>query len=92
MVFGEAVLGRGMPEPCQFPSLDSCQTGFLWTFKEAALALHAIVGFVLHIGDAEKFSHALGLESLDPFLRVSRLGPCFTVIEEGGRDNRLVQL
>ena len=32
--FGEAVVACDMPEPCKFPSLDSCQKRFLWTHKE----------------------------------------------------------
>ena len=28
--FGKAVVARGMPKPCDFPSLDSCQKGLLW--------------------------------------------------------------
>ena len=40
----------------------------------------------------EKFVHALGFESLDPFFNVSKQGPCFTAVEEDGGDKRLVQL
>ena len=29
--FGEAVVAFDMPEPCKFPSLDSCPKNFLWT-------------------------------------------------------------
>ena len=54
-----------MPEPCKFPSLDSCQKRFLWTHNEVDLAPHLVVGLVLQVGDMEKFLHALGLESLD---------------------------
>ena len=32
----------------------------------------------------EKFSHALGFQSLDPSFRVSKQGPCFTAVEEVG--------
>ena len=78
-----------MPEPCEFPSLDSCQKRFLWTHKEVFLALHPVVDLLLQVGDVEKFPHALGLENLDPlffflssFLRVSKQGPCFTAVEE----------
>ena len=45
---------------------------------------------MFQVGDAEKFPQALGLESLDPFLRVSKRGPCLTAIEESGDDKRLV--
>ena len=32
-----------MPEPCKFPSLDSCWKRFLWTHEEADLAQHPVV-------------------------------------------------
>ena len=67
MVFGEAVLGRGMPEPCQFPSLDSCQKMFLWTQKEVDPAQHPVGGLVLQVGDTEKFPRAQAFESPNPF-------------------------
>ena len=66
--FEEAVMAFDMPKPCKFPSLDSCQMRFLWTHKEADLALHPVFGLVLQVGDVEKFTQALGFESLDPFL------------------------
>ena len=37
--FGEALLACDMPEPCKFPSLDSCQKRILWTHKQADPAL-----------------------------------------------------
>ena len=46
--FGEAVVACDMPELCKFPFLDSCQKRFLWTHKEVNLALHPVVGLVLH--------------------------------------------
>ena len=67
--FGEAVVVCDMPEPCKFPSLDSCQKKFLWTHKEVSLAPLPIIGVVLQVGDTEKFPHALGFESLNPFFR-----------------------
>ena len=54
--FGEVVVACDKPEPCKFPSLDSCQKRFLWTHKEVDLAPHPVVGLVLQVGDAEKFS------------------------------------
>ena len=60
---------------------ESCQKTSLWARKEASLALHPVVGLVLQIGDAEKFPQALGLESLDLFLRVSEQGPCLTTTQ-----------
>ena len=47
--FGEAVVVCDMPEPCKFPSLDSCQKVFLWTHKEVDHAPHPVVGLVLQI-------------------------------------------
>ena len=40
----------------------------------------------------EKFFLAPGLEGLDPFLRLSKQGPCLTATEEDGSDKRLTQL
>ena len=71
------------PEPCKFLSLDSCQKRFLWIHKEIDLAPHPGIGLVLLVGDAEKFPHALGFESLDPLFRVSKHGPFFTAIDRG---------
>ena len=48
-----------MPEPSQFPSLDSRQKRFLWTHKEVALVPHPVVLVVFQIGDAERFPLAL---------------------------------
>ena len=50
------------------------------------------MGLVLQVGDAEKFPHALGIESLDPFFAVSKQGPCFTATEEDGGDKKTLQL
>ena len=50
------------PEPCEFPSLDSCQKRFLWAYKEVDLALHPVAGL------AEMFLQTLAFESLDLFL------------------------
>ena len=66
--FEEAVVACGIPEPCKFPSVDSCQKRFLWTHKDVDLALQPVLGLVLQVGDTEKFPHALDFESLDPFL------------------------
>ena len=79
-------------EPWQFLPLESWQKKFLLPYKEVDLAPHPVVGLVLQAGDAEKFPQALGFESLDPFLGVSKRGLCFTAIEEGGGDERLVLL
>ena len=91
-VFEEVVLAYDMPEPCKFPSLDSCQKRFLWIRKEVHLAPHPVVGLVYQVGDAEKIPQTFGFKSLDPFFRVIKQGPCFTAIEDDGGDKRLVQL
>ena len=77
--------------PCECPSLDSCQKRFFWSHKYSDLAPHLVVGLVLHVGEAKKFSKALGFESLDLLLRVSKQGQCFTATKEDGGDNRLVR-
>ena len=73
---------RDMPEPCEFPSLDSCQKRFFWARKEVDVALHPFAAFLLQERDAEKFPQARGRQSLDLLLRVSKRGPCLTAIEE----------
>ena len=90
--FGEAVVTCDMPEPRELPSLDTCQKRFLRTHKEGDLAPHPFVSLALQVGDAEKLPRALGLESLDPFLRDSKQGPLLTAVEENGNDKRFVQL
>ena len=50
--FEEAVMACDMPEPCEFPSLDSCRKTFLRTHKEIDLAPPPVVGLVLQVGDA----------------------------------------
>ena len=90
--FGEAVVACDTPEQRKFPSLDSCQKRFLWTHMEKDLDLHPVVGLVLQAGDADKFLRALGFESLDPLVRVSKQGPCFTAAQEDGGSRRLVEL
>ena len=65
---------------------------FLLTHKKADTAPHPIVVFMLQAGDVEKFPQALGFDGLDPFLRISKQGSCFTAIEEDEGDNRLVEL
>ena len=34
--YGEVFVACVMPEPCKFPSLDSCHKKFPWTHKEVA--------------------------------------------------------
>ena len=79
--FEEAVMARDITEPCKFPSLDSCQKRFMWTHKGSDLALHWVVSLALKVGpgDVWKFPPALCFKSLDPFYRVSREVPCFTM-------------
>ena len=72
--FGEAAMACDMPEPCKFLSLDSCQTGFLWTCKEVDLAPHPVVSLALQVGDVEKFPQTHGSESLDPFFCSQQAG------------------
>ena len=85
--FVEAVVERDTFKPREFSSLENCRERFLWTHKDVDLASHPVVCIVLRVGDTEKFPQALGFENLDPFLRVTKQGPCFTAIEEDGGDN-----
>ena len=80
------------PEPCEFPSLVRSQRKFLWIHKEVDLARYPVVGLVPKVGHEEKFYQALGFESHDPFLRVSKQGPCLTAVEEDRGDKRPVEL
>ena len=54
------------PKPCEFPSLDSCQKGFLWVKKESNLGLHPVFGLVLPVREVG-FSQAFGLKTMDLF-------------------------
>ena len=65
-----------MPKPCKFPSLDNCKR-FLWAHKKVDLAPHPVVGLMLHVGDAEKLSQALGFEGLDPFFQTQQAKSMF---------------
>ena len=67
--FGEAVVACDMSEPCKFLSLYICQKRFMWTHKEVDLAPRPVSSLVLQVGDAEKFSRALGFENLGPFFQ-----------------------
>ena len=49
--FGVVAVPRDMPEPCELPSLDSCQKRSLWTNKEVDLAPNPVVGRVFQVGD-----------------------------------------
>ena len=82
---------RDIGEPCKFSSLHCCQERFLWIHKEVDTAPHPGNSLVLQVEDAERFPQALGFESLDPFFRVSKQGPCFTAKLEDGDDKRLVE-
>ena len=89
--FGETVLAFDMLEPCEFPSLDSCQERLLWTHKEVDLPPHPAIGLVLQVGNAETFPRALGFESLYCFLGVSKQGLCCKAKKEDGGDRRHAQ-
>ena len=57
---------------------------FLQAHKEVDLAPHLVIGLVFKVGDSDQFPLALRLENLDPFLRVSKQGPCLAAILENG--------
>ena len=66
-LFVNFVVARDMSEPCESPSLDSCEKRFLWVHRVVDVAPHPVVGLVFQVGDAEKFPQALGFDCLDPF-------------------------
>ena len=39
---GEAVVACDTPEPCKFPSFDSCQKRFPWAHTEVDLVPHSV--------------------------------------------------
>ena len=51
-----------------------------------------VIGLVLYVVHMDTFPQALSLESLDPFLGVSKQGQRLTAIEEDGGNKRLAQL
>ena len=90
--FRQAVKACDIPEPCKVLCLDSRQERFPLAQEEVHLAPHPVVGLVLQVRDAEKFSQAHGFECFYLFFSVSKQGPCFTAIEEEGSDKGLAQL
>ena len=66
-----------MLERCKFPSLDSFQKRSLWTHKEIDLAQHLVI-FVIPVGDVSSGTWFPKPGSF--FFRVSKQGPCFTVL------------
>ena len=66
--FGEDVVALTCPNRASFRRFFTvARRRLLWTYKEADLTPHPVVGLVLPVGDAEKFPQVLGFESLDPF-------------------------
>ena len=91
--FGEAGVACDIPEPCKFPSSDSCQKRFLWTQKEVYLAPNPVIGLMLQVGDTENFPQALGFRKPGSFLySVIKQGLSFIAIWEDVGGKRLVQL
>ena len=56
-----------MSEPFQFPSFCCGEEWFLWASQQFNLVLHLLVGFPVPPGDAEQFSEAFCLKSMDTF-------------------------
>ena len=74
-----------VPEPCKFPSLDSCQKRFLWIHKEVDLAPHPVVGdnSALH-NEEEKMA------ATTP--RLQQQGPLLPTLQRKGREDPVIQL
>ena len=79
------------PNHASIRLLTVARRGSCGPHKGADLAPRPVVGLVGHVGDVEKFPQAPRFESLDPFFRISKQGPCFTAIEEEGGGKRFVQ-
>ena len=81
----------GMPKPCKFPSLDSCQKRT--THKEVDLVPHPVVGLVVRSRRCGEVSS--GTWFREPrsffFFRVNKQGPRVTAIEDDGGDKRCVE-
>ena len=75
------------PSHASFRLLTVARRGSWGSTGKFDLAPHPVVGVVLQVEDAETFPLALGFENLDPFLRVSKPGPCLRALEEDGGDN-----
>ena len=90
--FGEADVACDTPEPCKFPSLDSCQKRFLWTHKGVDLAPHPVVKSCAPSRRCGEVPSGIWFRKHGPFIGVIKQGPCFTAIEDDGGDKRLVQL
>ena len=80
--FGEAVIACDMPKPYKLLLPEEVPA-------DPHRTLHPVVGLVLQVEDTAKFPHALSFESLDPFFRVSKQGPCSTAVDEDGGDKKL---
>ena len=62
-----------------------------WTHKEVDLALHPVVRLVLKEEMQGRFLRRVVSQTWILFFRVSKQGPCFTAIGDGG-DKRFVEL
>ena len=62
----------------------------MWAYKTVDLVPHPVVAFVFQVENAERFPRALGFESLDPFLRVSKQISCITAKEKNKGAKRIV--
>ena len=81
MVYGEAVVACGMPEPCKCLSLDSCQKKVPWTHKEVCLAPHPVVSLVFQVGDTEKFPQALCFKNFETSFISQQAGSMLHIYE-----------
>ena len=73
---GEAVVACDMPEPCKFPSLDSCQKCSCGPTRKLIFSAPSLCP-LLRVGDAEKFHQALGFENMHPFFFSQQAGSKF---------------
>ena len=66
-----------MPEPRKFPSLDSCQTKFLWNHKAVDLAPRPVIGLVLQSRRYEEVSSSTWFRKSGSIFQSQQAGSMF---------------
>ena len=81
-------MARDMPEPCEFPSQDSCPKRFLWAHKAVGLVLQVgeALGLVLQVGEAL----GLGLQVGEALGLVLQVGEALGLVLQVGEALGLV--
>ena len=88
----KAVMVCDMPEPCKFRLLTVARRGSCGPKRKLSLLRTQSLVLISMQKMRRSFLMHFGLESLDPFFRVSKQSLRFTAVEENGDDKRLVEL